>query len=146
MIRLISTSKTIIVNDRNELLLLKIGKHSMHPERSNTYDLPGGIVDDGESERDGAVREIKEETGIHIAPSSLKLIYSETIFLKEKSELVNHLRYFVHLDYTPEVTVSWEHQSYEWVDFSSVLQKFELRPHFQKAIELVQQSNFLVSK
>ena len=146
MIRLISTSKTLVVNNRNELLLLKIGEHTLYPERSNTYDLPGGIINDGESERDGAIREIKEETGIHIVPSSLRLVYSETIFLKEKQELVNHLRYFVQLDYTPEVTVSWEHQSYEWVDFSSVLKKFELRPHFKKAIELVQQSNLLVSK
>lgn len=140
MTSLISTSKTLIVNDNNELLLLKIGVHTVHPERSYTYDLPGGIVDNGESERDGAVREIKEETGIDISPSSLQLVYSETIFEKEKKVIVNHLRYFVHLDHTPEVKVSWEHEMYEWVDINSALQQYNLRPHFQKAIEIVQQT------
>lgn len=146
MTHLISTSKTLIVNDRNELLLLKIGVHTVHPERSYTYDLPGGIVNKGESERDGAVREIKEETGIDVSPSNLQLVYSETIFEKRKKVVINHLRYFVQLDYTPEVKVSWEHEMYEWVDIDLVLQQYKLRPHFQKAIEIVQQSKMFVTK
>jgi 8-oxo-dGTP diphosphatase len=41
------------------------------PGRSPFYDLPGGGVDDGETEGQGLVREFGEETGLVVRPGAL---------------------------------------------------------------------------
>ena len=52
----IVSAATIVVNDKNEILLIK------GPLRG--WEMPGGQVEEGESLRDAAIREAKEETGI----------------------------------------------------------------------------------
>lgn len=135
MTKIKATSKVILINEKNELLLLRIGEHTVNPRRSHTWDLPGGFIDDGEAEVDGAIREVREETGIELGRDQLALVYAETAHYEEIDTLMTHLRYVARLDHTPEVTVSWEHESYKWVDFDANLDEYELRPHFVKAIE-----------
>ncbi|WP_371817515.1 NUDIX hydrolase [Virgibacillus sp. MSJ-26] len=48
----------IVLNDRKEILLIK------GPMRG--WEMPGGIVEEGESLKDAAIRETKEESGIDI--------------------------------------------------------------------------------
>lgn len=138
MTRIVATTKTIILNEKDEMLLLRIGIHTQQPERSNTYDLPGGFVDNGESERDGAIREIQEETAITLKGDDLRLVYGMTDYNPDRNVSVTHLLYIAKLDHTPNVTVSWEHKSFEWVDFSTVLEKYDLRPRYRTFIEYVQ--------
>jgi 8-oxo-dGTP diphosphatase len=52
------SAATIVRNDRNEILLIK------GPERG--WEMPGGVVEEGESLKDAAIRETKEESGIDI--------------------------------------------------------------------------------
>ena len=52
------SAATIVINDKNEILLIK------GPLRG--WEMPGGIVELGESLKDGAIRETKEETGIDV--------------------------------------------------------------------------------
>ena len=52
------SAATIVLNDQNELLLIK------GPDRG--WEMPGGIVEVGESLKDAAIRETKEESGIDI--------------------------------------------------------------------------------
>jgi len=141
--RIIATTKTLIVNERRELLLLKIGEHTKQPERSYTKDLPGGFVDDGEAEYDGAVREIREETGIDASNEKLNLVWSQTNYYKETDASVTHLFYLLKLNHTPEVTVSWEHESYEWVDIQKAPEELSHRPRFRQVIEYVIQHGLL---
>jgi 8-oxo-dGTP pyrophosphatase MutT (NUDIX family) len=54
----IVSAATIVINDKNEILLIK------GPRRG--WEMPGGQVEEGESLKDAAVRETKEETGIDI--------------------------------------------------------------------------------
>ncbi len=143
MTKIVTTSKIFLVNDKRQLLLLKIGIHTQQPERSHTMDFPGGLVDDGESARQGALRELREETGIELQPGDLTLAYAMTGYYEPKQESYTHLRYIVKLDYTPDVTVSWEHKSYEWSDFDTVLDKYELRPHFTVALKYIQEHKLL---
>jgi ADP-ribose pyrophosphatase YjhB (NUDIX family) len=143
MTRIVATTKVLIVNKKNELLLLKIGVHTQQPNRSHSLDLPGGFVDGDESEYDGALREVKEETGIDLSNDNIKLAYGMTDVNEERDTSVTHLLYIVKLDRTPEVTISWEHESFEWVEFSTVLQKYDLRPRYNTFIKHVQQYNLL---
>ncbi len=143
MTSIVATTKTLIVNERNQLLLLKIGVHTQQPDRSHTWDLPGGFVDEGEFEAEGAVREVKEETDIGIGKDQLALLYGTTGYYKEYDKSVTHLCYGVVLGKTPRVTISWEHASYEWVDFETVLQNYELLPRYQKFIKYAQEHRLL---
>lgn len=54
------SAATIVLNERNEILLLK------GPSRG--WEMPGGVVEEGESLKDAAVRETKEESGIDVRP------------------------------------------------------------------------------
>ncbi|MCP1123701.1 ADP-ribose pyrophosphatase [Bacillus sp. AFS018417] len=54
----IVTAATVVLNDKNEILLLK------SPMRG--WEIPGGQVEEGEAIPVGAIREAKEETGIDI--------------------------------------------------------------------------------
>jgi ADP-ribose pyrophosphatase YjhB (NUDIX family) len=50
-------TRAIVLDGENILLL--------YTKRYHDYSLPGGGIDDGESNIDGLIRELKEETGAH---------------------------------------------------------------------------------
>ncbi|KRE64800.1 NUDIX hydrolase [Paenibacillus sp. Soil750] len=52
------SAAAIVLNERNEILLIK------GPERG--WEMPGGVVEEGESLIHAAIRETKEESGIDI--------------------------------------------------------------------------------
>lgn len=54
----IVSAAAIVLNDKGEILLIK------GPRRG--WEMPGGQVEEGESIKDAAVRETKEESGIDI--------------------------------------------------------------------------------
>lgn len=99
-------SATVAVIDNNRLLLLRRG--STAPWKAGRYCLPGGKLEDGEALKDGAIRELFEETGIVTYRDSLIPIvisykegYSKTVFV---TNLTN-----------AEVVLNWEHDHYVWV-------------------------------
>jgi 8-oxo-dGTP pyrophosphatase MutT (NUDIX family) len=53
------SARCVLLNDKNEVSLQFVGKN-------NYYKLPGGGVDEGETEKDALVREIIEEVGCDI--------------------------------------------------------------------------------
>ncbi|QTD41908.1 NUDIX hydrolase [Sporosarcina sp. Te-1] len=52
------SAATIVISDQNEILLIK------GPLRG--WEMPGGIVEEGESLKDAAIRETVEESGIEV--------------------------------------------------------------------------------
>jgi ADP-ribose pyrophosphatase YjhB (NUDIX family) len=56
---------------------LAIGVRRGEPEKGQ-WGYPGGGVNDGESPRDGAARELMEEAGVHVEPSSLQYVITQT--------------------------------------------------------------------
>lgn len=54
----IISAATIVINEKNEILLIK------GPRRG--WEMPGGQVEEGESLKEAAIRETKEESGIDI--------------------------------------------------------------------------------
>jgi 8-oxo-dGTP diphosphatase len=55
--KFIVSASVIVLNDNNEILLMK-GRRG--------WEMPQGCVEEGESIRQAAIREVKEETGIDI--------------------------------------------------------------------------------
>lgn len=63
-LHLVSTN-VYVTNDKNEVLLVR----SLH--RSDTLELPGGRLDKDEDVIQGAIREVKEETGLDVELTAL---------------------------------------------------------------------------
>lgn len=60
----------IVCNERNEILLQRRGD-------SNSWGLPGGAVELGESAEEAAIREIYEETGLEVEVEHLSGVYTK---------------------------------------------------------------------
>lgn len=129
-----SVAKALVINNKNEVLILTLGEHKQQPNKSYTPDLPGGSVDLGESDRDGMVREVLEETGIKVAIDSATPVYSKTEFYDSQNKSISKHLFVVRLDSTPEVVLSWEHTSYEWIPLDD-LHSIDLRSFYGEAVQ-----------
>jgi len=136
-----TVAKVLILNEKNEILTLRIGVHRLRPEKSHTLDLPGGIVDTGESERDAIVREVREEAGIVLDNASIVLQYGTTY--KSESKSVTKLLYATWLNMTPEVTLSWEHEVYEWMSAGALLNDARFTT-YRQGVEFLTQQGLIV--
>jgi ADP-ribose pyrophosphatase YjhB (NUDIX family) len=67
--RIIPATSAIVLNDAGEILL---------QERSdnNSWALPGGMMNPGESVAQCVIREVKEETGLDVEPEYIVGVYS----------------------------------------------------------------------
>lgn len=63
----ILSAAAVVVNDRNELLLVR------SPRRG--WEMPGGLVERGETLQQAAIREVLEESGIEIAISGFAGVF-----------------------------------------------------------------------
>lgn len=61
----------LVVLDNAGLVLLFHTRDPEHPRLGTWWELPGGGLDPGETHLDAAVRELREETGIVVAPSQV---------------------------------------------------------------------------
>jgi len=129
-----SVAKVLVVNEKNEVLVLTVGEYEGHPEKSFKPDLPGGLVDPGETELIAVARELHEEAGIDVELDLFDLVYTKTEFSSENTKSVSKFLYLLYLDSTPVVTISWEHASYEWVPLGTLLDSVTFRPFYDEAI------------
>ena len=134
-----SVAKTLIINERNEALVLTVGEYEGRPDKSHQPDLPGGIVEThmGEVERAGAIREAEEEAGLVLRPENMQLGYVKTEFYEEQLKSVSKFLYVTHIKNNDEVAISWEHEQYEWIPLETLLSVKRFRPFYQEAIEYV---------
>ena len=57
---------------RDDRILMLYREHARHMNKH--YTLPAGRVKAGETIRDGAIRELHEETGLNVSPDDLELV------------------------------------------------------------------------
>jgi 8-oxo-dGTP pyrophosphatase MutT (NUDIX family) len=87
------------------------------------WDFPKGGIEEGESELDAVIREVREETGI----ADLKLIggFRQTISYQFKStegEINKTVVFYLGSTSTFKVTLSHEHRAYAWLKFEDALE------------------------
>ncbi len=112
--------KAIVLNSDNELLIVRRSKTA--PRRPLQWDLPGGMVEDGEQFATATTREVLEETGLTVAADHLELVYTHTA-VKEALNVI-WLFYAVRTD-VQTVTLSFEHDQYKWVALDKAIALFE---------------------
>lgn len=65
------TAVRLVVLDVDDRLLLFVARDPGQPRLGTWWELPGGGLDPGETYREAAVRELREETGIVVAPAQV---------------------------------------------------------------------------
>lgn len=110
-------AKVVILDKDNNALVLR--RSDTHPRVPLHADIPGGIIEDGETFEIGLAREVQEETGLTLEPESLTLIYTLTHDWFGKS--VSRLLYAARLDKVkPDIAISHEHADFSWQPIEGV--------------------------
>jgi 8-oxo-dGTP diphosphatase len=76
------------------------------------WELPGGTREPGETTREGAVRELREETGIHVPDLAFVAVAEFDLTKPERRELLAVYR--VQLQVAPWLTVNDEALDFRW--------------------------------
>lgn len=113
-------AKLALADNKNNYLLLTLNNH---PVFGNSPDLPGGMVEDGETALEAMIREVQEEAGILIRPQDAQELYTGADYSKHDT---HYSLFFARLDSQPEITLSWEHTSYEWLPLDTFTEKARL--------------------
>jgi len=112
-----TVAKAVLIDKDGKYLLMR---RSDHPTFLNDPDLPGGTLEVGEDPFDTMLREVVEEIGVTLDPASIEQQYAGDEYSAHGT--VYHL-YTARLDERPEIVMSWEHSSYDWVDLDVFLEQ-----------------------
>lgn len=110
-------AKLLIIDPDDKYLLMY---RSDHPTFGRDPDLPGGTVEDSETLLETMLREVDEEAGVSIDPNNATKVYSGTDY---STHGTHYALFITKLKMRPEIMMSWEHSSYEWLDRSDFIQK-----------------------
>lgn len=115
--RLMKKVAKLVVRSGNEYLMMY---RSDHPTFGQDPDLPGGTVEDGESVLDAMLREVEEEIGWSVDKARTEEIFSGSDYSKNGT----HYSLFITDHHVkPNIKISWEHSSYEWIGRSEFIAK-----------------------
>lgn len=110
-------AKTVLRRPDGRVLLLRRSKTDTR--RPLQWDLPGGAVDDGEQYVSAAVRETKEEAGITVGESELKLAFTMSAMTDKGNAC-----WLIYIGATiaKEVILSSEHDQSYWATEAEALE------------------------
>lgn len=111
------SQKTVVKNAEGKILALR--RSNTDTVRPLTWDLPGGEVEEGENLVESAKREIREESGLEIA--DLKFLHADARNADDGKYWV--VLFSVAQTVSDVVTLSYEHDQYEWLTREEFLKK-----------------------
>jgi molecular chaperone GrpE len=123
------TAKAVILNEKDEILLLKRSKEYHHG--AEKWDLPGGKLEAGENIEKGLLREIKEELGISVDLGPIIYIcdfekkYDRKIEISSERLLIagKGIRFIAYYK-EGEIKLSNEHGEFKWLPMKEALKNF----------------------
>ena len=105
-------ARCYLLND-NKVLVTKYKKGN----RIGFYDTPGGKIEEGETAKQAAIRETKEETGLDVK----NLKYKGNMIVEYPNRIFD-FDIFVGSDYEGQLK-DFEENTAEWIDIHELLQK-----------------------
>lgn len=107
------TMRGIIKNDKGEILILK--RHPKSRTDPDTWELPGGKVEEGEFFDDALVREIKEETNLDGKAGDLAIAIQHDYPHKRTVQMIMYLD-----DVEGEFKISDEHTDGKYASIDEI--------------------------
>jgi 8-oxo-dGTP pyrophosphatase MutT (NUDIX family) len=92
---------------------------------SSYWGFPKGHIESGESERAAAMREVREETGLHIALLDDFRQVDEYAFARRTELIQKQSIYFLGEAASHAARISWEHDDWAWLSFDDALARLE---------------------
>ena len=120
-------AKSFIVNDKNELLLIK--RRNNDVMKPGMWEIPGGRLELGEHPHEGVKRETKEESGLDI---EVKQIMDVRHFVRSDNQTITML-VFLCKSLHQNVILSEEHTDHKWIPVEKA--KEHLTKFFHKTID-----------
>ena len=118
-------------------LILRSSKHIA--ERGEYWDFPKGELEDKEKGIDAAVREAKEEAGIENFELVPEFKHTAQYFSRREGKSIpKFVAMFLAEASNDKVTLSWEHDAYEWVSYEEAIKKLTtMKEAIKKANEFL---------
>jgi 8-oxo-dGTP diphosphatase len=128
---MIPTVGVLIFHNQN-VLLVRHGQGAGH--LNNTYGLPAGRIDEGESSVEAALRELQEETGLVASAEDVVLMPQEWNAVIERKDGPRHfsLRVYFCRKFSGEIVASSEGVP-EWIDIQKI-NEYALLPNVKEII------------
>lgn len=103
----------IILWDRKVLIIQRSSNERTFP---NLWELPSGKKEEGESIKEAAIREVKEETGLDV--EIIKPVSSFDYQIERDGKVLNchQINFLVRPKGNLEVKLSPEHQAFAWIN------------------------------
>ena len=99
----------VVINNKKILILKRVKKTYL----GGLWDIPGGTLEDGETPKKGAMREVFEETSLKLAEAALFYCYSNMDQKKNKQFIT--LIFIAKSDRKNIKTNPKEHSEYFWI-------------------------------
>ncbi len=129
------TVAKIIIRDNNSKILV-LTRSSTHPIFANHLDFPGGEVELNENNKLAIVREAKEETGLILSLTKIKVLFNKKI----NDDLFYILYSYSLNESDPRLIMSWEHSSYLWINQGQLLKEPlppKVDPYYKNVIDFL---------
>ena len=140
MIKETSAGGILFLREKDNILYLLLYKEA-HLHYKEGWDFSRGLIEKNESAKDGATREIKEETGIEDAKILPNFKEKISYFYKLKGQTIyKEVVFFLAETKSSDVKISKEHDDFGWFEYEEALAKVKSKEIIQKANEFLKSS------
>lgn len=124
-----NVAKILLYDQDHHVLVLY--RSSTHPYFPHEIDLPGGEIDGDETPAEAIVREVFEETGLTIGLHEVTLVNSRVTHFGREDNI-----FIATINVTkPAVTISWEHESFDWIDVDQLPRLFHIKDVYMMVVQ-----------